>query len=71
MIILTLVVDQNIIKKHWNKPLQMWLKNVIHDILECGKSIGKDKKHHQKLIMAFIGLEGFILMIEARCIWIY
>ncbi|KAK4731637.1 hypothetical protein R3W88_024625 [Solanum pinnatisectum] len=61
MILLTPRINQNVINKHNNKYVNIWLKHFVHKVHECYRSISLAKIHDKKLIMTIMGPE--------YCLW--
>lgn len=55
-----LIVDEDVIKEHKDTGLKIRLQYVIHEAFEGGLYIEKEKRHAQKLIMAFMGMESYL-----------
>ncbi len=51
-------VDEDIIKIHYNKNVELLCQDLVDVALECGWCVGQSKKHHLVLEMAIAGLEG-------------
>ena len=51
-------IDEDVIKEHKEKGLKIRFQYVIHESLEGGWCILKAKRHDQKLIIAFMGMES-------------
>ena len=58
-----LAIHQDVIKKDQNKSSEERLLNLIHEGLECGRSIGETERHHQELIMPLMSSESCLLYI--------
>ena len=52
-------VDEDIIKKYQNEFPQIGSEDLIHQGLECGRSISETKGHDQKLIVAIMCVESY------------
>ena len=57
-------LDEDIIKEDHNEVSQVGMKYLIHQCLECGRSIHESKGHEQKLIVAIMCVE-FVLVISS------
>jgi hypothetical protein len=51
-------IDEDIIKKTKTKMMEKMMKEMIHEALEGGGLITKDKGHDQKLIVALMISKG-------------
>ena len=61
-------IDENVIEEYQHKLPQLTTENVVHTRLECGRSIGQPKGHHQELKVTVITSEsglGNILLPQA------
>jgi hypothetical protein len=56
-------IDKNIIEEHHEKFPKERTEHVIHNTLECSRSICKAKGHDLKLAMAMMSLEGSLVFI--------
>ena len=52
-------IDEDIVKKYQNEFLQIGSEDLIHQGLECGRSISETKGHDQKLIVAIMCAESY------------
>lgn len=52
-----LAINQNIIKEYKNKIAQVGPKNIIHERLECHRSISQPERHDQELVESAMGAE--------------
>jgi hypothetical protein len=59
LIKLGLNVNQNVIKKDLNIPLQVCLEDLIHEASESRGSIDQSKRHNQDLIVTLVTLEHY------------
>jgi len=52
-------VDQDVIKKDKDKMMQKGFKYFVHETLDGGMCIAKDKWNHQELVMSFMSMKIF------------
>src|SRR5271163_657501 len=56
--------DQDVIKVHTNNTFRdQILEDVIHHSLECGRTVGETKEHHQGLKEASVSPKGSLPLI--------
>ena len=61
MLIPSFAINQCVIKKNEDVPSQECSENIIHQGLECRRSIGESKWHDQKFIVFIMGAKGGLM----------
>jgi hypothetical protein len=56
----SVVVNEDVIKENQDKFLKVRFQYFIHDTLEGGWGIAKDKRHDQEFLMSFMSSERSI-----------
>ena len=61
MLISSFAINQYVIKKNKDVPSQECSENIVHQGLECRRSIDESKGHDQKFVVAIIGAKGGLM----------
>ena len=61
---LALSIDEDVIKVHYHKNIELLCQDLVDIILEYGQCIGQSKKHNLVLEMAIVGPESRLLFVS-------
>lgn len=47
-------VDEDVVKEDQDEEPKEWMKDRVHERLECRRRVGEAKRHYQELVHAFM-----------------